>query len=543
MVGGLDAALLLLYLGVTLENGLLDTGLRRSSCSTSLIYCQPASVCLTTRFYQSTVSNVDSIQPIHDQTSETISRRVSDITMGGVTAEARSSKTHNAWVNKTLQALDSGTWFEPTMHWLVQHQQQHQRLPDSRTVYLRQGGVLAAMVQTSEPGEDVEVNGWLSHSHLFRMIRIYCHTGYTVYGTTESSIVLLQRYECLEFFGLTDAAATLKSVILEKLDVHTVAGVFDALAHKHFEDQSLQLGIEAFLKRHMADLNKQSLAQISTSALPRLCQICCDNDLNVNEGKLMEILYTLSQRKEGRGRSNSGCSCSLFLQPLTLEGGAQRSLWNCVRIMGLTTDDLLTFREHHPTAFEDSFYLNLMQALKRGTVLQPMEAQQLALIDPSSLMSPRTQKSVSCYPFSIRFNGAESQIVTSFEEDELVVAYACAPYTRGQQCTLPTLRALGSVLQLTAIFQGAYLHMNGIVDSTEPVKITIQAVNFKHSRWNKLSLVGDRNLQMRFEKLISLSTLENDGYRFDPVSYPDFKPGACILLKVVMSKSNEQVSE
>lgn len=471
------------------------------------------------------------------------------------TDEVRSTYAQKEWLEGLLPLLDSNEG--------LPHADMGWKMPDGkivadwRGVYLRQGGLLGMICDCCSaplPADSgsllhiVEVTGNLTDPQLLRMVRMYVHTGLVVYKRTEGPLQLLKRYECCDFFGLTTARKLLESVIIERLDIQAALKTFDAISLKDYSDPNLSVEIESFVKRHIGEIGRSALAQLSAAAFPRLCQLLMGDDVNVSEVKLMESLFSLCEKKTKTVQA----ATEMFFKEQACLGDQRVSMWACVRVQGLTHDSLLQFRTAHPGALDDTFYMTLMN-FNWSNHMEDADKRVLRIHNSSSLQPPRMQTLLSCYPRNLKMpdtTQSSSFVVTSFEEDNVIVSYAGVHFSEHDQVPLPPFRSSDCVVQMRVWFQGQWLLVTGGIDmkcsSLAPevlqhVQVTVSVVNFRHARWNKGSVTVNRGDDFEIPRIISLNTLKNDGYRFDPAVYPDYKSGRCILLKIVISFGQNDV--
>jgi hypothetical protein len=468
--------------------------------------------------------------------------------------DVRSTRAVDGWIQRAIERLDGDAVPFPDMHW---------RLPDGtlvgdhRGVYAAQSAVLAEIVGgggvcgggdddmmdngDSGPPREVEAVGCLAYADLFSMVRVYCHTGVTTYGPTESPAVLLKRYQCFDLFGMDAPRDVIQSVLLKRLDIHSALLVFDRLSTREYADTTMGVEVDAFIKRHISEAGRSALAQLTVDCLPHLCDVMSAADVNVDEGRLMNSLYALCDRRA------HGAAGQLFMRDL----GGGRSLWRCVRLRGLTVDTILSFRATWPGALDDTFYMTLIEVARTGTASE----QQLAVLRregdaAAALAPPRHAVAVSGYPRDVPMTQCDSPsfVYTHWGDSSVDVTYAVIMYAKGGQVRLPPFTCHGNVvMQCTAVFQSNFLTMTGAAavhahggrgDESELV-VTVYPINFRHARWNKATAGVTTGSDFRLSKIISLGALETDGYKFSPQTYPNFSPGGHVMLKIVVAKSSQ----
>jgi hypothetical protein len=473
--------------------------------------------------------------------------------------EVQSTSSNNEWTMSVLKALDDGSIADyGDMHWRLSDAN---TVPDVSAVYMRVGEPMTSSVS---PGDEwiedafvVDVQGFMKQPDLFRMVRVYCHTGITIYGKTESPMALFRRYECCEFYNLKCSRDLLQRVITERLDIHSALQLFDVLSVREFSDNSLTVDVTAYVKHHISEASRSSLGVLSTCALPHLCSLLCEDDVNISESKLLNLLYSLCIILKPRG----GSATQWFTQVMA----CGVSPWQCVRVMGLSVSDVVAFRTSWPNAFSDTFWMTLVDCITKGNV-DEAHVSALGLSPTSSLLEPRKLTAASCYPRNIPMNmhgitsdavGPASFVHMMWQEREVSVAYACVAYMRGRRVQLPPFACNGSAIQLTAVFEGTHVNILGGVDinssqvhektqtTSEGKIITVYTVHFRHGRWNKGSAHFLGGKCFSIERLITLNALEGEGYKFDPTRYPVFSTGNYIMLKIVISATNalEQIRQ
>ncbi|KAG5191382.1 hypothetical protein JKP88DRAFT_251713 [Tribonema minus] len=474
--------------------------------------------------------------------------------------EVHSSVATLGWTQSVIRALDDGSMSSYCdMFWKLSD---GSLLPDIRSVYLRFGDPLASLtIGESDTGgrSVVRVEGFLRQADLLRMVRVFGHTGITVYGRTESPMALYRRYECCDFFIFNCSRDLLHRVIVERLDVHSALQLFDVLSVREFSDNSLTVDVTAYVTNHFGEASRSSLSALGTHSLPHLCAVLSGDEVNACESKLLGSLYSVCDRLKTKGSSTS----QLFMQPTT----CGVSPWQCVRVLGLKVSDLLAFRASWPLAFSDSFCWNLAEVIETRNA-EDRHFQLLGLSE-ASMREPRKLTAISCYPRNIPMSmhglisdataatnrsviGPASIIHIMWQERHISVAYACLAYTRGRRVQLPPFACNRSVIQLTAIFEGSHMHIEGGVDinasqrrerhMSEPQAgrlLTVYAVHFRHGRWNKGGAIIKGGRSFHIAKLITLSALETEGYKFDPTKYPVFTPGGYIMIKMVITDTSE----
>ncbi|KAG5186460.1 hypothetical protein JKP88DRAFT_241068 [Tribonema minus] len=447
-----------------------------------------------------------------------------------------------------LSDFSSGEWSKNTLKCLEDHASMREYcdmfwelndgtlVPDVRGVYMRFSEPLASSTGTERV---VKVSGYMAAPELFHMIRVYCHTGQIMYGKAESPRALLKRYECVHFYNIPCSKRLFQKLIVDRLDVYSAMQLFEILATKDYNDDALLKEVCMYVKMHFGEAGKTALHQVSGIALPHICNMMSQEDANISEGKLMGQLYAVCSKV------NSSSPTQLFVSP---QGDRTNSPWQCVRILGLSVEDILSFRKNWPNAFQDTFYMSLIEVIKSGSAA-PEQMHQLGLSE-QSFLSPRKMRPISCYPRNLPI-GTGTTVHTMWEDENLSITYASIAYQRGLHVELPPFTSGGAVLQLTAHFQGEHLNIAGGMNMNlsreasqcQQRTLTLYLVNFRHGRWNKRSVVVEGNLFFRVDKLITLNALENEGYRFDSTKYPDFAPGNMILMKVVVATSDTQVEQ
>jgi hypothetical protein len=461
--------------------------------------------------------------------------------------EAASTSASALWMENTINRLQNDDLPLPDMFWVLEN---GQCLPDYRGIYARHGGVLSNILQCSADNSEssvskIEVSGHLTNPVLLRMVRVYCHCGVLLYGRKETAQDLLKRFQCCDLYELTAGRAVLQNIIVDRMDTHTALATFNEVACKQFSDNSLCEAIDAFIKRYSCEVLCRSslkLSYLTLESVPHLCELMTADDANISESKLLECLYSICCRRGKGGRT----STELFLG--RTENGM--SLWGCVRIFGLTLDNILSFREAHPNAFENGFILTLCDCVRKKKVTD-QEIMALHLL-PTSLLPPRIITPVSCYPrldLAVDVTESPGFVVTTFRGDREGVSYAGVRFVRNGEVTLPPFKCFDNILQMCATFSGGYLNISGGLDLNcsvrkisdcgeqdyKHIEMVVSVINFKHQKWNSRGAVVTKGREFSLKKIISIPALDNSGYRFDPVHHPEYVPGNYILFKIESS--------
>lgn len=405
-------------------------------------------------------------------------------------------------------------------------------VPDVRGVYMRFGEPLAS---TTGNDRTVQVSGFMAVPDLFHMIRVYCHTGHIMYGKTESPRALLKRYECIHFFNIPRCKSILQKLIVDRLDIYSAIHLFDIMALKDYNDNPLMDEIAMYVMMHFGEAGKMALHQVSEFSLPFICDLLVSDKVNISEGKLMNSIYTICTKIQ------SANPTQLFLSQQ-----GKRSPWQCVRIKGLSIEDIVAFRKSWPLAFQDTFYMCLIEVIQSVSPANEQMISQLGLAE-TSFAQPRKMRPISCYPRNLPI-GSGNFVHTLWADDNLSITYAGVAYNRGSVVDIPPFTCGGSVLQLTAFFQGDHMNITGGLNINisrgdkrcQTRSVTVYLVNFCHGRWNKRSIVAQQGQLFRIDKVITHTALVNEGYRFDPSKYPEYVKGNMILLKVVVATDDVQ---
>lgn len=462
----------------------------------------------------------------------------------------------------TLAALiDSNTLPSPDMAW---KDAESTLLYDYKSTYHRHEFFAALMKHShAEEGSPLIVQAtgpFLSDPLLLRMLRHYCHTGVVQFERGAAVLTLLKYYSACEAYGLLEARDVMEAAVLHKMDTSSALAAFNNLNGTLLSDTPLMHDIRCFIQEHILDvLNKSTNGvahRLSSSTIVALIDLLQDDCVNASEEELLESLYnfclkrcrgdkvqatrllfrdwsdeSLEAESVLRKRSRSVSEESVTSSP----NSNGSCLWSCIRHNGLGYETVLQFRRRCPDALPDKFYLDLFEDIAHKTG-----------------KTGRTGRVTSAYPRTLTLpalaEGSGSFAVNAFYSTHLTVTYIGVQYSRGAAVRVPPFcGADTSVLEMMVMFHQQNACIRGSVDAgvqrqtlrheevPSSLKISVQIVNFRHDRWRKVSIegVGRAGARFHLQKLVSLSTLEQEGYSFDVGAYPLIKPGRHILLKIV----------
>ncbi|KAG5192165.1 hypothetical protein JKP88DRAFT_250985 [Tribonema minus] len=422
---------------------------------------------------------------------------------------------------------------------------------DCKGVYARVMPFMTALAMHNREADVVDAAGaqrrvlivathkseYIKDPRLLRMLRAYCHCGLVLYGKRESATSLLRRYMMCDMFGLEEARDVVQVAIRCRLDPLSAFAVFDSLAGTILESSSLATEVADFLRRRAVE----ALARAKRCTDATLCSIAKQlrrDDVNCTEPELMEALYGLCLR---RCKGNLKAAADLMFAQWDegeVGGGEKRervegtSLWDCVRVSGLSPQSIIAFRTANPPgALSDEFLMSLVQAAVQHDGHGP---------------KARRKVHSAAFPCVIPVSPSASAAFAwrALAEPGGPICYFVAlPFAKNDSVCSPPLVVGSSALRLHVTFGGVHVSASltaneGICDAGEDdFAVQLEVVNFRHDRWRReSSRVGGA-----VPRLLAAGTLSEPGYLFDPARHPHMYPDEPprdphLLVKVTATK-------
>jgi hypothetical protein len=474
------------------------------------------------------------------------------------------------WQAGTIAALNSNEIAYPDMAWVTEPVDTSRPAYDIRSLYASRSDVFAAMFEAcGEAGTASYRNGvaavvprmgFMADPCVFRMIRVFCHTGIIEYNEGESVDALLSRYSACNFYDLKDGQRVLHNIIVSQLNPSNVMRAYENVLGKQLLGTGLLEAIEDYLTTYaFVVFRHRTFAQFPVELYGELAKLCSRDDLNITESDLMSCLYNLCERRA----SESETAIEVMMRPLR----TATSLWSTIRVASMTNSQFTEFMWKHPNAIPDGECVKVITFLhsisKRGDgamedyfkdddagAVDEAAASKSALLRQQQFArtTPRRPfRPISFYPRSLQFIGTSSpQVDTAlWDKDHIKVFYA-VNCSKREDVNLPPIRYNGYFVHVTVYHADQCVHVRGTIHSDHrfcpthehTMKLTTSVVNFKHDRWRKKHAVFRAAAVNDFSiaNLLSWSTVdkgkgkEDSGYLFDIGKYPEYVQGSWMLL-------------
>jgi hypothetical protein len=416
---------------------------------------------------------------------------------------------------------------------------------DHAGVYCRMGLFFTNMMKHAVVENDIKTihrTGYLLDESLFRFLRLYCHLGIVLLSEEEYNVQT--SYECYtmcKFYGMDEAGEIVRIAIQTKMDAPSSIYVLNQMAGTLDESSDLFAFVTSYFCLHAKECIKRLTTKLTEACIDLIFQLLEGDDVNIDETDVFEDLYSFSSRKSKNDVEASQYFFGLRRSRSHSEGYADHQPckkirtcepdhfpWKCVRVVGLTFESIMDFRSRYPSAFEDSFYLEILEKVRKST---------------ESAVRPRAHKYISNFPRDLEFPVIKDcpKIVVSLLEDEYSIAYAAIPIQRNGIVDIPSFACCKKGIVTIQCRFTSHISIKGYVDlgvsgrRVDQLNMEIKVINFKKDRTLKKSVLTnvDRHVEFVVDKIITVTTLYgNDGYLFEPDVFPEIREGKYFLLKI-----------
>jgi hypothetical protein len=360
--------------------------------------------------------------------------------------------------------------------------------------YEIQGGVIANIIKYGFHDDGfitVRRTGFLESDANLSFLRHYCHLREAVLEHGDSFKVIFEKYKMCAAYNLEGAAVHVAKAAAAQLDAASCLTVLNEYAGTEHDSSDIVTYAREYFLAHAQDVFKK----VATSKITEACshsvyELLGRDEANVDEAELMEdIFLTTSKRDEDFE--------NVFVE--------------CVRTGGLTLEGIMTFRERHPGIMDDSFTLKTMSQV----------------FHPPARARSRRYEQRSNFPLDISFPGGgpdSPRVMTPLVERGYGVAYVAVPVLRRGSADVPPFPcAGGGVMSVRAVFR-EHVSMSigvdvGLLNATSDLVdvVEIKVVNFRKDRSRKISSASPKRGEWtEVDKIVLTSTLDNEGYLFDP---------------------------
>ena len=428
------------------------------------------------------------------------------------------------FVRKAVAALDSNSMKQPDMAWKVDGKM----MWDYCGVYARLSPYFEALMK-HEPRQEVDgtsllvVNTskaeYIKDPRILRGLRVYCHTGSVVYGRRDSPSTLLRRFMCFEMYGLPEAAEVMRLALRARLDAGSFVGLCDAVSSTSssvlgdLEDFARAKGVEVLTRAPPSHC-----ARCSEATLAFIARVTADDDFNCSEFELMDALYGLClKRCKGDVTGASQLLLAELNPPSDPPTGRKRrrreraSMWDSVRVSGLTPASVVSFSESHPGAFDDGFLMSLVRKC-----LLPPSGEEVARCKRGATGASSWPRHVPAPP-----NPGESYWWRCETEPGVPgVRFIAFLYRKGAASSAPAFSSdHGRSVCVTLTFGGVHVtvavEVDGgsvIPDDAGGVSVLLEVANSRHDRWRRESVRLEKGAWKEERRLIGSATLAESGY-------------------------------
>jgi hypothetical protein len=480
---------------------------------------------------------------------------------------------HVKWYASKIEVLDRNEMGNSDMAWKI-----HDNLFwDARHVYSEQSDYFKTLFSTTmtrdiktEDGLPViPVSGYMQNIAIFRMIRIFCHTGTLEVSDGDSVENLLDFYFASDCYFLEGPLQLLHTMLVNQLSPTNVLKVYEILLKRPSEGRKLEQEVEDYIATYaFAVLKHKSFQVFPIELMGKMCAIFQRETLNILEKDLLWYVYLYCKHHA----SVTETSTPSFATPMDMmmykwdEGS---SLWGCIRVKALTQDDISEFVYKNPDALDDSDTVNILNFLyvirdSAGSVAPQIaieawkNSRKMSLVvqEMCTSLEPRFKFHViSCYPRNLQLYGTRSpQTSIVYWDVHKFKAFVAIQYDSGPKVSLDPILFCKSYFHLELSHYENSIHIKGrahpdqnsIADSSvSTVKIAAKIVNFKHDRWkDKHTIVQLKRSEVSnfaINSILTMSTVEkvkkkedgdSTGYLFEIANYPQYKEGNWMLVLI-----------
>lgn len=379
----------------------------------------------------------------------------------------------------------------------------------------------------ADPRLRVHCDWHLRDPQVMHFVRVYCHLGEILLDDDDAFSMLFQKYEVCGCYLLTGALQSLLDAMEAKMDHAACLSVLNSLTGTTEEGGALFLCAARYAVDHAQDLVRRasptSVQKLSEECWAVLLRCLGDPEANVSDADLLEDAFALCLK---RTRNRETEARALMLG----EGAASCGAMAALRPEAMTFASVMAFRERHPGTFDEGLYMSLLERVAAGA--------------GGSAVRPREYVPRSSYPRTLAFPriAKGARVVTTVVQDSYSIAFVAVPVPVRGTCEVPAFACSGrGVMTLVCSFNDTVSVIGGVDVGTtgcarQPLDcIEIKVINFERERLRRVvSVQGvERNIEFRMLKMMQVATLQNEGYLFDPDTFPCRRtPGAYALFKV-----------
>jgi len=487
---------------------------------------------------------------------------------------------HAKWYASKVEVLDRNEMGNSDMAWKF-----HDTLFwDARHVYSEQSEYFKTLFSTTMTRDIkteyglpvVQVSGYMQNIAIFRMIRIFCHTGTVEVSDGDSVENLLDFYFASDCYLLEGPLQLLHTMLVNQLSPTNVLKVYEILLKKgSSEGRKLEEEVEDYIATYaFAVLKHKSFQLFPIELMGNMCAIFQRETLNILEKDLLWYVYLYCKHHTGNTGNaafavTSLCSFATPMEMMMYKWNDEASLWGCIRVKALTQDDISEFVYKNPNALDDSDTVNILNflyvirdSIATGTPQTAVEAwknsrkMSLVVQEMCTSLEPRFKfRVISCYPRNLQLYGTRSpQTSIVYWDVHKWKAFVAIQHDSGPKVSLDPILFCKSYFHLELshyensihILGRAHPDQNSIVDtSIQTVKVAAKIVNFKHDRWkDKQTIVQLKKAEVSnfaINNILALSTVEkvkkkedgdSPGYLFEIGNYPQYKEGNWMMILI-----------
>jgi hypothetical protein len=310
-------------------------------------------------------------------------------------------------------------------------------------------------------------------------------------------------------------------------------------------------GVVRFVRRHaFAVVQRKNFQHLGTEFFPDLCRLFGHDAVNVKEADLLHALFRLCANAAAGG-SAGPTAMELFMREWP--DADPPSLWACVRLRGLTAEDVFKFcmEASEEERFDDAFRGALTQYLYELHHCPEPPRKVPRGVAPGNLGARREYKQVSSYPWAFTFDREASAMHVVYSDDDARgVAFVAVKGPRVAEVPPVSCFRGDVVLQCNVSFGPEHLGVSGVLTprraGRQEVTVEASVVNFRHDKWKRSSVVvplAGEAADFRIPAAIATATLDQEGYRFAPRAFPDYQKGAHVLLRLRLMRGDSEHSE
>lgn len=441
------------------------------------------------------------------------------------------------WQAKRISDLEKNSICHPDMAWEIEGSV----LPDCKQPYCISPFLRTLFSTPMNSGstrkeDGLDVYPIEEKSHVFNMIRVFCHTGLIVFVKGEPILRTIERYAAFHFYGIEEGRHVMKRLVMDNLTPGNAVMAFEYAVHRHDED--LLFDIKTYISNYaFLVLRHKNFFNLRKESMIELIQLCMSDKLNVPEVDLLSNLYRLCEKKMG---DKDFSEFSRAFDLLTYRFG-DHSMWDSVRLTSISMEEFMLFVQKHPSAMTNDDIVKAMKTIYQCTTSSDV---------------PRKRKkfqTVSTYPRNLNFRGAQNpEVEVAHWESNMVQAFLVFDFGKMKSVSFPSISYGDRHVRCTVTSNDRTLGLRGHVTRKpnsaassregEDVKFSVSIVNFRHDRWKKTSACVKLTPQCEFDipNILSCNAIEGTsgtptGYAFDIDKYPEYsEDGSWLMISVVI---------